>query len=621
MFIVNILVGAIVAGRSQGSGDVYTTVNHCRRQELIRCRDEYEKCMRESGGPAGEGYPALMCACSDQYYGICVRRAGCAAALMSECVDTLEKWGCEDSSVCGLNCMGNNDNNNLIDEDAAHMLSVNNYGHNFLRFTVCFRKHDERSLDHFSMILMERCSGDLFQECPYWVPPETTTAIAISRNVSMLRMEFCVYSSSDNDYRCLSEPRPREFYGTEVLFPDSVDVGLPPVDNVDFGAGKSDIHAFFSGALSVELPMRRGCNRGFAFVEFTSEAQLEAALDRNGEELRGRKLRISRKSADWTGKSGDGRLGSDKKSSSRQSLPAGSAYQETRSAPVADDSTVVVAHVVDEIAVVDESAVVVNVGVCRLKLGPVAAGVVDVAKEDIGSLPPFSSICRVEVASTVAEAIAGVRALRERLDSGACTFETFDGTISALGFDTETKPVFRKGQAPNKVALVQLAARDLVVLFRLSLYECPKQLKLLLEDGEVLKVGCGAASDASDLKARIPGLRPRGYVDVDKLVAARFPNVKRCGLRGAVAACGNMALSKGQSTANWELRAMKPAMISYAANDAVAGLFLFAHVLSSDYIAPQSKDARRGISRGDTPPTTTPRRTRSPPLGMKQDQK
>lgn len=184
----------------------------CRQRDLDDCKLEYEQCKLVSG-PAGDGYDELMCGCSDQYYGVCARRAGCASTLMTECIDTLAEWGCPDD-VCGSNCAAGN---------AVHVLPVNNYGPNYLRFSVCYRQHNARSLDSYSMVVMERCSD--FHVCPYWVPPTTFTSLAIDRNASMLRMEYCVYASDDH-YRCLHDPSPREYYGTALHFPPSIDVDV-----------------------------------------------------------------------------------------------------------------------------------------------------------------------------------------------------------------------------------------------------------------------------------------------------------------------------------------------------------------------------------------------------------
>ena len=204
-------------------GDEWFT-RHCRKRELEKCKETYERCARDA--PAAEGYSQHMCTCADEYYGVCARKSGCSSILMKQCVHEMDKWGGCDSSVCGSNCV--NRGEGAIPPD-AHVLPVNNFGANALRFSVCFRRLNERSLNRFGMVVSERCAENDFHLCPYWIPPETFTAIAIAHNASYLKMEFCVVNDEgaygdEAYYNCLTDPAPREYYGTETHWPTTVDV-------------------------------------------------------------------------------------------------------------------------------------------------------------------------------------------------------------------------------------------------------------------------------------------------------------------------------------------------------------------------------------------------------------
>ena len=93
-------------------GDEWFT-RHCRKRELEKCKETYERCARDA--PAGEGYAAHMCTCADEYYGVCARKSGCSSILMKQCVDEMDKWGGCDSSVCGRTV--------LIEERAPYHLT------------------------------------------------------------------------------------------------------------------------------------------------------------------------------------------------------------------------------------------------------------------------------------------------------------------------------------------------------------------------------------------------------------------------------------------------------------------------------------------------------------------
>ena len=61
-------------------------------------------------------------------------------------------------------------------------------------------------------------------------------------------------------------------------------------------------------------------------------------------------------------------------------------------------------------------------------------------------------------------------------------------TVNCIGFDTETKPAFKKGQL-NKVALLQLSTDDICFLFRINIIGFPKPLIEILNDKNILKIG------------------------------------------------------------------------------------------------------------------------------------
>ena len=81
-----------------------------------------------------------------------------------------------------------------------------------------------------------------------------------------------------------------------------------------------------------------------------------------------------------------------------------------------------------------------------------------------------------------------------------------------VGFDTETRPSFKKGQT-NIVSLLQLSTRDICYLIRLNHIGLTDELKQLLEDPDVLKVGLSIHDDFHNLN-KIASIEPRGFVDL-----------------------------------------------------------------------------------------------------------
>lgn len=140
-----------------------------------------------------------------------------------------------------------------------------------------------------------------------------------------------------------------------------------------------------------------------------------------------------------------------------------------------------------------------------------------------------------------------------------------------LGFDTETRPAFRKGQS-FPPSLLQLATADEVFLFQLNRVGLPGGLLKLLSDPDILKAGVGLDFDLKSLQELRP-FQPRGFVDLARV--ARQKGIRNNGLRGLAAAVCGIRISKSARTTNWANDLLTPQQIRYAATDAWIGRELF----------------------------------------------
>ena len=140
-----------------------------------------------------------------------------------------------------------------------------------------------------------------------------------------------------------------------------------------------------------------------------------------------------------------------------------------------------------------------------------------------------------------------------------------------LGFDTETRPAFRKGQS-FPPSLLQLATADEVFLFQLNRVGLPGGLLKLLSDPDILKAGVGLDFDLKSLQDLRP-FQPRGFVDLARI--ARQKGIRNNGLRGLAAAVCGIRISKSARTTNWANDLLTPQQIRYAATDAWIGRELF----------------------------------------------
>lgn len=135
---------------------------------------------------------------------------------------------------------------------------------------------------------------------------------------------------------------------------------------------------------------------------------------------------------------------------------------------------------------------------------------------------------------------------------------------SILGFDTETKPSFKKGNT-NSVALLQLASEDIALIIRIKSIGLPKALVQLLQNKNILKIGAAIHDDIKSLQ-KIHPFTPAGFIDLQNLVKEK--NIESKSVRKLAAIVLNVRVSKNQQLSNWESDILTDAQLQYAATDA-----------------------------------------------------
>ena len=140
-----------------------------------------------------------------------------------------------------------------------------------------------------------------------------------------------------------------------------------------------------------------------------------------------------------------------------------------------------------------------------------------------------------------------------------------------IGFDTETKPAFKKGVF-NHVALLQLSTKTQAFLFRLNQIGLPRQICNILADPNIIKPGVAIRDDIKGLRL-IRKFNPEGFVELqDKAVELGIQNFSLKKLTAI--ACG-FRISKGQQLSNWEADELTVKQQIYAATDAWTSLEIY----------------------------------------------
>lgn len=140
-----------------------------------------------------------------------------------------------------------------------------------------------------------------------------------------------------------------------------------------------------------------------------------------------------------------------------------------------------------------------------------------------------------------------------------------------IGFDTETKPSFKKGVI-NKVALLQLSTKNRAFLFRINRIGLPQEIVAILADDNIIKPGVAIRDDIKGLQVH-KKFTPGGFVELQD--RAKEMGIQNFSLKKLAAITCGFRISKGQQLSNWEAPDLSEAQQRYAATDAWAALEIF----------------------------------------------
>ena len=186
------------------------------------------------------------------------------------------------------------------------------------------------------------------------------------------------------------------------------------------------------------------------------------------------------------------------------------------------------------------------------------------SKEQIKSFPLFQNLAF--------EQIHVIHCLEQCL-----TWAEQLNTAAVLGFDSESKPIFNKGEVSTGPHLIQLATAQYAWLFQMN-EETWAFLKPIFSNRDQIKVGFGLKNDAHLFRKK--GVELNSVLELSKCFTS-FGLTQPVGLKNAMALlfAVNFPKSKSVSTSNWAKKRLSPEQIRYAAADAYAPVLVFEELL------------------------------------------
>lgn len=177
-------------------------------------------------------------------------------------------------------------------------------------------------------------------------------------------------------------------------------------------------------------------------------------------------------------------------------------------------------------------------------------------------LPLYEGIC-----------LADVRLVTSRRSAIEARLALLD--TDAIGFDTESKPTFAKGEVSTGPHLIQLATDRHAYLFCVGRLEDADDLRQVLESRQVLKVGFDIRTDMERIEAKL-GIATAPIVDLAISLQDK-EHRKTVGAKSAVPRFLGRTLQKSKktTTSNWANPNLTERQILYAANDAQVSLRVY----------------------------------------------
>ncbi len=141
-------------------------------------------------------------------------------------------------------------------------------------------------------------------------------------------------------------------------------------------------------------------------------------------------------------------------------------------------------------------------------------------------------------------------------------------TTPFIGFDSEQKPTFKKGQKSNGISVIQLANETDCYIIQIKQIDNITPILLLLEDKNIIKIGTGLTGDKQELYNQFK-IKLKSAIDIEDILK-KLSSKQAIGAKksASIFLNKNLQKSKRMSRSNWENKDLSSGQIKYASEDA-----------------------------------------------------
>jgi ribonuclease D len=180
------------------------------------------------------------------------------------------------------------------------------------------------------------------------------------------------------------------------------------------------------------------------------------------------------------------------------------------------------------------------------------------SKEQIRNMPPFEGLDLDNI--IIVDSDARLAMAKDILIN-----------VTSIGFDTESKPTFNKGEVSQGPHIIQLATSRCALIITPHFLPGITLALDILQSDSISKYGFGLSGDKRLFRHKF-GADIKNTVDLVTITKKTFDLKQGAGARASIAMLFQQRLSKSAQMSNWDNYPLKPQQIIYAANDAYAGL-------------------------------------------------
>lgn len=152
-------------------------------------------------------------------------------------------------------------------------------------------------------------------------------------------------------------------------------------------------------------------------------------------------------------------------------------------------------------------------------------------------------------------------------------------TEKFIGFDTEQRPTFNRGEKQKDISIIQIATRNYCYLIQTKFIKDLRPIINIISNKDIVKVGFDLKNDNKEMRSQW-GIIPLNIFDISPFMKNVFLHRNQIGVKNTVGLILSQKMQKSKKIAmsNWSHNELTSNQIKYASEDATAPYDVYKHI-------------------------------------------